>query len=281
MLVLMYGCGTVLIRELSVRWKMQWSVMFLAVAYGIIEEGITTKAFFNPGWTVSSLSGYGMYGGVQWPLTVLLLVYHAILSTLIPIALINLRWPEYAAVPILGKRGMIINGCGLAGVVLIGLCFSGAKVGEKMIPFHLDPIPLLLTTISVFILGYLAYFFKNSVFRTRRTSIFPSHIFGIAGFMTQGVNVWFPYFLASLKVPPLVTIIFQLMTVVAILWFVFFQLLHQDCTRRHTVALCFGSIMHWIILTPMLELTQPSSRGLLVIGLISLILLVQWRRRVS
>ena len=48
-LVLLYGCGTLLIREAKARWKLQWSVVFLAAAYGIVAEGILVKSFFNPG----------------------------------------------------------------------------------------------------------------------------------------------------------------------------------------------------------------------------------------
>ncbi|MCG7849162.1 MAG: hypothetical protein MIO93_08305 [ANME-2 cluster archaeon] len=66
MLVLLYGCGTLLIREAMVRWNLQWSVIFLAVAYGIVEEGLMVKSYFNPGWVdMGILSGYDMYFGVQ------------------------------------------------------------------------------------------------------------------------------------------------------------------------------------------------------------------------
>jgi len=47
--ILLYGCGTVLIREARARWNLQWSVLFLAVAYGIVEEGLLVKSYFNPG----------------------------------------------------------------------------------------------------------------------------------------------------------------------------------------------------------------------------------------
>ena len=48
--VLLYGCSILLIREAKARWGLQWSVLFLGVAYAILEEGITTKAIFNPNW---------------------------------------------------------------------------------------------------------------------------------------------------------------------------------------------------------------------------------------
>ena len=86
LLGLLYGCGTLLIREAKVRWKMQWSTIFLAMAYGIIEEGTVVQSFFNAGWTdLTVLSNYGLFLGVQWPWAIELTLFHATFSTLIPI----------------------------------------------------------------------------------------------------------------------------------------------------------------------------------------------------
>jgi hypothetical protein len=43
-----YGGGTLLIREARTRWDLHWPVLFLAVAYGILEEGTMMQSFFNP-----------------------------------------------------------------------------------------------------------------------------------------------------------------------------------------------------------------------------------------
>ena len=95
-LILLYGFGALLIRELRVRWNLQWSIIFLAVAYGIIEEGLLTKSFFNPGWEdLQTLSAYGMYLGIQWPWTIMLIFFHSTISTLIPIKIVDLLWPAY------------------------------------------------------------------------------------------------------------------------------------------------------------------------------------------
>ena len=83
LLVLMYGCGTLLIREARARWRLQWSIIFLAIAYGIIEEGLMVKSFFNPDWQdIEKLSEYGELMGVQWVWTIMLTIYHATISTL-------------------------------------------------------------------------------------------------------------------------------------------------------------------------------------------------------
>lgn len=91
--ILLYGFGALLIREIKVRWKLQWSVIF-----------------FNPGWEdLGVLAGYGMYLGVQWPWTIMLIFFHATISTLIPIKFVDLLWPDYKDKPLIGKRGMIVS----------------------------------------------------------------------------------------------------------------------------------------------------------------------------
>ena len=50
LLASLYGSGALLIRELKVRWRKGYVSMFLlGTAYGIIEEGLMVKSFFDPG----------------------------------------------------------------------------------------------------------------------------------------------------------------------------------------------------------------------------------------
>lgn len=47
----LYGSGALLVRDYARRWQRGCrSVLLLGVAYGIIEEGILVRSFFNPGW---------------------------------------------------------------------------------------------------------------------------------------------------------------------------------------------------------------------------------------
>jgi probable HAF family extracellular repeat protein len=50
-LTALYGSGSILIRELSLRWRKGWpSILALGAAYGIVEEGLMVKSFFDPNW---------------------------------------------------------------------------------------------------------------------------------------------------------------------------------------------------------------------------------------
>ena len=105
---LLYGGGTLLIRELRARWKLQWGIIFLLIAYGIIEEGLLAQSFFNTGWEdLGELSGYGIYFGIQWSWTIMLTIFHGTISTLIPILITEISWPDYKDKQILGNQSQI------------------------------------------------------------------------------------------------------------------------------------------------------------------------------
>jgi len=51
LLASLYGSGAIVVRELKIRWKKDIrAVLLLGAAYGILEEGLMVKSFFDPGW---------------------------------------------------------------------------------------------------------------------------------------------------------------------------------------------------------------------------------------
>src|SRR3712207_861530 len=55
----MYGGGALLIREVARRRGLGWSrIIPLALAYGILEEGLTTQSLFNPNYAGQRLLDY-------------------------------------------------------------------------------------------------------------------------------------------------------------------------------------------------------------------------------
>ncbi|MED2040260.1 hypothetical protein P4V58_24500 [Bacillus wiedmannii] len=55
-LALMYGCGSILIREITRRRGYGWPTMILmGLAYGILEEGLITQSLFNPSYANANL----------------------------------------------------------------------------------------------------------------------------------------------------------------------------------------------------------------------------------
>ncbi|UCH42534.1 MAG: hypothetical protein JSW16_06915, partial [Dehalococcoidales bacterium] len=93
-LTVLYGGGAILVRELTIRWRKGWmSLLILGAAYGIIEEGLLVKSFFDPGWQdIGILGSYGRWAGVNWVWSLELTIYHAVISICIPILLTELMF---------------------------------------------------------------------------------------------------------------------------------------------------------------------------------------------
>jgi hypothetical protein len=106
----MYGAGVVLVRELSVRWGKGWaSVIILGAAYGIIEEGLAVKSFFDPGWMdLGNLAFYGRFWSVNWVWAVWLTIYHSTISISLPILIFGLAYPEFKRSRILTEKQFAI-----------------------------------------------------------------------------------------------------------------------------------------------------------------------------
>ncbi|WP_409461983.1 hypothetical protein [Amycolatopsis sp. GA6-003] len=90
MFMMMYGAGAVLIREVARRRNRGWpTILALALAYGVVEEGLLTQTLFNPHYLGLDLLKYayipwlGMGG--QW--TVYVLTLHVVWSIATPIAI--------------------------------------------------------------------------------------------------------------------------------------------------------------------------------------------------
>jgi hypothetical protein len=118
----LYGSGAILVRELALRWEKRWpSILVLGVVYGIVEEGLMVKSFFDPGWPDLGLLGtYGRLAGVNWVWSVALCLYHATISIAIPILLVELIYPHRRDEIWVGKRGFITLSILLVFVVIFG-----------------------------------------------------------------------------------------------------------------------------------------------------------------
>ena len=92
--LLMYGGGAVIIRELARRWGKGWpTILALGVAYGIAEEGVAIRSFFNPAWSgAAGLQGYGFVGGLNWFWATEMAVYHSVVSIALPILLVSMAF---------------------------------------------------------------------------------------------------------------------------------------------------------------------------------------------
>lgn len=120
-----YGGGALLIREVCRRAGWGWpSIATLALAYGLIEEGVATQSLFNPHYAGKHLLSYGHLGalgmGASW--TVFVLVLHMVWSISVPIAVVELLARDRRTTPWLGRVGLAVTAVLYAvGLALIGV----------------------------------------------------------------------------------------------------------------------------------------------------------------
>lgn len=127
LITMLYGSGALLIREFVHRWGKGWpSVLLLGLAYGIYEEGLVVRSFFDPTWgDLDRLAWYGRALGVNWVWTLNLTWFHATISTAIPILIVErLLYPELRDRPWLTRRGMKIHGLLFGSMLIIGIGFE-------------------------------------------------------------------------------------------------------------------------------------------------------------
>jgi hypothetical protein len=111
-LALLYGGGSLLIRELARRFGLGWpALVLLGLAFGVLEESWVTASLFNPAYLGLRLLDYGYLPGLGigawW--TVYVLSLHAVWSTATPIGLVEEVTTGGRLHPWLGRPGLAIT----------------------------------------------------------------------------------------------------------------------------------------------------------------------------
>ncbi|MGC5025485.1 hypothetical protein ACLQ3K_12105 [Tsukamurella sp. DT100] len=136
-IVCFYGAGAVLVREVVQRRGLGgWGLLALALAFGLLEEGLGLQTVFNP----QGMDGETVYGrafGVNWLWAVVVTGYHAVWSIVLPIVLTHLIFPERRHRPWL-SRSMVgvfagIFTLGFAVFVVISLVRSDFRLSATQI----------------------------------------------------------------------------------------------------------------------------------------------------
>lgn len=109
----LYGGGAILVREVARRTGRSWpTILLLAFAYSLVEEGLVIQTLFNPSYLGLDLlrwapiPGLGMGG--WW--TVFVLTLHTVWSIAVPIALVETFTARRSTEPWLGRIGLAVTG---------------------------------------------------------------------------------------------------------------------------------------------------------------------------
>jgi hypothetical protein len=279
-LAALYGGGALLIRELRLVWGKGWvSLFILGLAYGIIEEGLMVKSFFDPAWQdLDLLSVYGRWLGVNWVWSLALTLYHAVVSIAIPICLVELIFPAWRAQRWLGRRGLV-------GLALLFIA-DGVFIYLALTPYR-PPLALYLLTLLVTAgLIWLARRWPSrsarrpSVTRERVPRPFKFALVGFLGMLVFFALLWLP---PHTLLPPAVTMMGMALWIVFVGWLV--KRLSGDGSvwdDEHRLALVAGALGFFILLDPLQELDASradNTAGMTLVALATFVCLVWlWRR---
>lgn len=110
-LALLYGGGALLIRETARRFRRGYPTMLvLAVAYGLIEEGFVVGTLFNPDYLGLGLLDHGWVPalGTSPVWAIYVVGIHAVWSILVPVVLTEHLFPARSRSPWLGIPGLML-----------------------------------------------------------------------------------------------------------------------------------------------------------------------------
>jgi hypothetical protein len=274
----LYGSGAILVRELRVRWDKGWPTVFaLGAAYGIVEEGLMVKSFFDPNWMDLGLLGsYGRWAGVNWVWSLMLTIYHAVFSIAIPILLVELIFSTRRDERWVGRRGMIGLSLLLLADVLIGF-FALTLYRPPLIPYLLA----VVVTALLFLMARRLPARQGAMHSARVPRPLWFALIGFGATLAFFVIHWgLPEF--ALPVP--LTILASIVLVVLVTWGVRRLSRGGAWTDQHRLALAGGALMFFVLLSPLQELNTARTdnpAGMTVVGLAALLFLawLWWRVR--
>ena len=271
-LTILYGGGAILIRELIIRWRKGWvSLLVLGAAYGIIEEGLMVKSFFDPGWMdIGILGSYGRWAGVNWIWSFELTIYHAVISISIPILLTELIFP--------GRRNESWVGRGWF-ITLTAFFTADIIFGYFLLTdYRPGTVQYWLAVVIVIALVLLAWRLPAQPLTAKATAVrHPVRfwLLGFAGVITFIITFWV---LPNTAVPPLVTALIAVVFIILVIWLVM-RLSGNGAawTDKHKLALAAGPLSVFILMTPIHEFDTTrtdNTAGMMIVGLAMLVFLV-------
>jgi len=154
----LYGCGALLIREVARRARRGWpTIVLLGAGYSLLEEGFLTQSLFNPNYVGQRLLDYGYVPALGTSLnwSVFVLSIHVVWSIATPILIAEGLASDRRTRPWLETLGLLITTL----LFLLG-CAATASYSVKSSPF-------VASTLQFLVVGLLVLIAVGSAFAIR------------------------------------------------------------------------------------------------------------------
>lgn len=239
LIMMLYGSGAVLIREFVRRWEKSWpSILMLGIAYGIYEEGLVVRSFFDPTWQdLDVLAEYGRWIGVNWIWSINLTWFHAVVSITIPIALTELMYPSLKDDRWVTRRGLKIHGTLFLLMLPIGVAFE----------MDAPPLAYVGCALMIALLIGLARRWPDRTAKIAHYPIARQRAIGWWGFLGMIGLLFTMWILPSWNAPPLLTWI-AACALPVIVWRRAVRLGARHWGPRQRWVFASSALLLWIIL---------------------------------
>jgi hypothetical protein len=271
LLGMLYGSGAVLIRELLVRWGKDWrGLLLLGAAYGIYEEGLMVRSFFDPNWMdLGALGTYGRLGGVNWVWTEHLIIFHAVISIAASITFVEILYPDRRAQSWIGPRGLMRN--------LIPFVAT-LPLGALLNPYDTPDVWLGMCWLAILLLALSAWKTRAAMNVTNITNVPSPRRFWWTGFLATFGQFFIVYYSSEGIQPP-----FLLSMLLLILFDLFVLRLvlrwsgdGKSWDDRHRLALINGALSWFLIMVP---ITTDGQYPIMYLSSPVLLILLWWVAR--
>ncbi|MEZ8221616.1 hypothetical protein GG496_001786 [Candidatus Fervidibacteria bacterium JGI MDM2 JNZ-1-D12] len=283
LLAALYGGGAILVRELVLSWRKGWlSIFALGVAYGIVEEGLMCKSFFDPQWPdLGPLGVYGRWLGVNWVWAQGLTVYHAVFSIAIPILLVELAYPNERNKSWVSTEWLRVIGLLFVLDVLFGFCCFP----KPEAPYYPSPFHIIATVAIIAALVWLARKLPDRLPVPLSTRVPSVRRFMLLGFTATLIFFIVFWGLPNTELPPIVTMgLGVLVLLVAARYALLWSGNGHKWAEIHKWAIASGALGFFILLAPLQELSNPTrpdnTAGMSLVGLVALTGLLWLRRKI-
>lgn len=281
-----YGAGVLAIRELVARRGRGWaSILLLACAYELLEDGVGLQALTSP----------HLYGAAEWglrpfglnlPYWEANLIYHAVFTVAIPIALTGLIFPAHGRRPYLGRTGLVVA----CAVAFLGVLVLRVTVPLSQDPGYQLPLPALLGFLALVAALVVVALVIVPPSRTRRPVPGPvpsPAVLGVAGGVATLLFFVLTFPMFGARQPAFTQgawVILPMLAAAALAAFVAFALARLTAspawTSRHTLWLIGGALLaHTAGGLVIMAHTLVDQAGLLVIAGVTVAALLTLDRR--
>lgn len=167
-----YGFGAIICRELKMRWGKGWfSLVLLGIAFGIYEEAIVARSFWDPAWSeLGVLREYSFWQGVTWVWAEVMIHFHLTVSILSSVVLTEIIYFNRRNERWVGHWGL-------------AACFIGLGLWYPVLmvlnPFTPPLVGFTLSWVAIAGLGYVAWRIPAQVFRARKAVFMPPIGYGV------------------------------------------------------------------------------------------------------